>query len=338
MAVKRLINARVQYQDNNGALASGYRLWFYAAGSSTKQNTYNDSTGGVANSNPIVLNALGEPAVEIWLTAGLSYKMGLSIAGSDDPPAAFIWTEDNITGVNDSSVSLDQWVAGPAPTYISATSFSLVGDQTSTFTIGRRLKTTNSGGTVYSTISVSAYAALTTVTVVNDSGTLDAGLSAVSYGLLSAVNPSVPTIVTAGTGIAVTNPSGRPTIAVSITPITNSLSGDVALNNASNYFTGPTVAQGTSGTWFASGTIVVQDTGGGANFDAKLWDGTTVIASGDCNTTTANQRMCISLSGFLANPAGNIRISAKSGSTSATISYNLSGNSKDCTLTVFRVV
>jgi hypothetical protein len=31
------------------------------------------------------------------------------------------------------------------------------------------------------------------VTVVNDSGVLDAGLSAVSYGLLSATNPSVPT-------------------------------------------------------------------------------------------------------------------------------------------------
>jgi hypothetical protein len=58
--------------------------------------------------------------------------------------------------------------------------FTLVGDQTTTFTVGRRLKTTNSGGTVYSTITASVFAAVTTVTVVNDSSSLDAGLSAVA--------------------------------------------------------------------------------------------------------------------------------------------------------------
>jgi hypothetical protein len=86
----------------------------------------------------------------------------------------------------------DEWVSGPTPTYVSATSFTLAGDQTTTFTVGRRLKTTNSGGTVYSTITASAFAAVTTVTVVNDSSSLDAGLSAVSYGLLQAANQSVP--------------------------------------------------------------------------------------------------------------------------------------------------
>jgi hypothetical protein len=47
---------------------------------------------------------------------------------------------------------------------------------------GRRLKTTNSGGTIYSTITNSVFGALTTVTVVNDSGTLDSGLSAFCLG------------------------------------------------------------------------------------------------------------------------------------------------------------
>lgn len=196
MAVKRLSNARLQYDDGNGALANAYRLFFYASGSSTKQNTYNSSTGGTPNTNPIVLNALGEPAVEIWLTAGLSYKMGLAIPGSDDPPASFVWTEDVITGVNDTSSGLDQWVAsGLTPTYVSATSFTLVGDQTSNFQVGRRIKTTNTGGTVYGVITASAFGAVTTVTVLNDSGSLDSGLSAVSYGLLSATNPSTPNII-----------------------------------------------------------------------------------------------------------------------------------------------
>lgn len=191
MAVKRLLQVRPQYDDSNGALASNYRLFFYAAGSSTKQNTYNSSTGAVANANPIVLNALGEPAVEIWGTVGQTYKIGLSIAGVDDPPASFIWTEDNVSVINDATVTLDQWISGPAPTYVSATSFTLVGDQTSTFHVGRRLKTTNSGGTIYSTITASAFGAVTTITVANDSGTLDSGLSAVSYSLTSAVNTSI---------------------------------------------------------------------------------------------------------------------------------------------------
>lgn len=107
-------------------------------------------------------------------------------------------TEDNISGVNDTAVSSDQWVAsGLTPTYIGATQFSLVGDQTTAFHVGRRLKTTNSGGTVYSTITVSAFTSLTTVTVVNDSGSLDAGLSAVSYGLLTTDNPSTPLLTDA---------------------------------------------------------------------------------------------------------------------------------------------
>jgi hypothetical protein len=38
-------------------------------------------------------------------------------------------------------------------------------------------------------------------------------------------------------------------------PVTNSLGADVLLNNTANYFTGPSVAQGTSGTWFASGNV-----------------------------------------------------------------------------------
>lgn len=197
MTVKRLSNIKIQYDDGNGVLASNYRLFFYAAGSSTKQNTYNSSAGAVANSNPVVLNALGEPAVEIWLTAGQSYKVGLAIPGTDDPPSSFVWTEDNITGVNDTTSLLDQWVAGPTPTFISGTSFSLVGDQTTIFHVGRRVKTTNTSGTIYSRISASVFGVVTTVTVVNDSGVLDSGLSAVSYGLLASVNPSTPVLTDA---------------------------------------------------------------------------------------------------------------------------------------------
>src|SRR4029077_11413901 len=53
-------------------------------------------------------------------------------------------------------------------------------------------KTTNTGGTVYSTITNSVFGALTAVTLQNDSGALDAGLSAVFYSTLSSDHISVP--------------------------------------------------------------------------------------------------------------------------------------------------
>jgi len=178
----------------NGLPAVANKLFFYVAGSvGTKQNTYTDSTGLVANTNPLILNTLGEPSTEIWFTVSQAYKVVYAPSTDTDPPTSPIWTIDNLTGINDSTTTIDQWIAfSGAPTFVSAVSFTLVGDQTSTFQIGRRVKTTNSGGTIYSTITGSAFAAVTTITVVNDSGTLDSGLSAVSYGILSANNDSVP--------------------------------------------------------------------------------------------------------------------------------------------------
>jgi hypothetical protein len=176
------------FWDSSGNPLSGGKLYFYAAGSTTAQNTYTDSTGGSANANPVVLNSRGEPANEIWFTTGLTYKAVLKTSAD-----VTIWTVDNLSAINDvSSLTADEWLSpGVTPTFASATSFTLSGDQTSEFHIGRRLKSTNSGGTIYSTITNSAFGALTTVTVLNDSGTLDSGLSAVSYGILRATNPSV---------------------------------------------------------------------------------------------------------------------------------------------------
>lgn len=187
-----------QFELSSGAPAVGGLLFFYVAGStSTKQNTYTDSTGLVANTNPIVLDALGMPTTtQIWFTAGLSYKAVYAPAGDTDPPSSPIWSIDNLKGVNDTTSTFDEWnVATLTPTFVSTTSFTLAGDQTTEFQKNRRVKSTNSGGTVYSTITNSVFAALTTVTVVNDgAGVLDAGLSAVSLGVLRAINNSIPII------------------------------------------------------------------------------------------------------------------------------------------------
>jgi len=120
--------------------------------------------------------------------------------------------------------------------------------------------------------------------------------------------------------------------------ITNSLSGNVSLNNTTTYFDGPSVAQGTSGTWFVSGTVTVSDSNGDAGFAAKLWDGTTVIASAFLTTRTANTLGVISLSGSISSPAANVRISVKDiSSTGGSINSNSSGAFKDSTITAIRI-
>lgn len=127
-------------------------------------------------------------------------------------------------------------------------------------------------------------------------------------------------------------------LGLSASPITNSLGANVTLNNTANYFSGPTVAQGSTGTWFASGTITFFDSSAAATFYVKLWDGTTVIASCAVTTPGANLLCTVSLSGYLASPAGNIRIDARDvSSTNGTMVYNQSGESKDCTVSAFRV-
>jgi hypothetical protein len=120
------------------------------------------------------------------------------------------------------------------------------------------------------------------------------------------------------------------------TTVTNSLGGNVSLTTS--YQDGPTCAQGTAGTWFASGTITVLGPNVGDDIFCKLWDGSTVIASTKITIIQANYRETISLSGLLATPTANIKMSVKNNNSSTgTIVFNETGNSKDSTLTVFRI-
>lgn len=124
----------------------------------------------------------------------------------------------------------------------------------------------------------------------------------------------------------------------SVAPVSNSLGADVSTNNSANYFDGPSVAQGTVGTWFVSGTVTVADSAAAATFRAKLWDGTTVIASGAVTTGGSGFNDTITLSGFITGPAGNIRISVQEpAATNGKILANVSGNSKDSTLAAYRI-
>jgi len=202
-----------QFLDANGDPYSGAKLFTYLEGTSTKQTVTKDEAGTSNHANPIILNSKGEPAdvggsaQAIWQPDGIAIKLVLAPSTDSDPPIAAIASWDNIEGINDTAASggSAQWVDGTTPTYVNATTFTVTGDQSSTYHVGRRVKTINSGGTIYSTITAVAYTTLTTVTIRNDSGLLDSGLSAVSYGLLSSVNNAIPSNIPTLDNI-ITNP------------------------------------------------------------------------------------------------------------------------------------
>jgi hypothetical protein len=121
--------------------------------------------------------------------------------------------------------------------------------------------------------------------------------------------------------------------------MTSSLSANVNLSTVSQYFDGPSIAQGTSGTWFVSGTVTVRDpTSTGVEYIGKLWDTSTVVASCYLQAAPAtNQWLIAALSGLISSPIDNVRISVRANSTTAQILANVSSNAHDSTITAIRI-
>ncbi len=88
---------KLRFVDNNGIACSGCKVFTYAAGTTTKQNSYTDSTGTTPNANPVILDSRGEAAV--WLDQSLSYKVVLAPSTDSDPPGNAFWTIDNISSI-----------------------------------------------------------------------------------------------------------------------------------------------------------------------------------------------------------------------------------------------
>ena len=88
--------------------------------------------------------------------------------------------------------------------YASATSFTVSSaDVTSFYHVGRRIKAVGSStGTIYGSISASAYSTNTTVTVTWDSGSLSNETLTIYVGALSKTNSSIPDSVIGTTNIA----------------------------------------------------------------------------------------------------------------------------------------
>lgn len=184
----RLLDPMRQFLDGNGAPYSGGKLQTYTAGTTTNKATYQDGGGLALHTNPIILDSAGRIPYEVWGTTG-AYDLVLSTSAD-----VVIDTAEDIDGINDiSENAASEWVASElTPTYVDADTFTLVGNHTTIFHYGRRLRLTDAT-TLYGFVASSSYSdPNTTVNIIADSGSLSASLSAVSYGLISVSNSSAP--------------------------------------------------------------------------------------------------------------------------------------------------
>src|SRR5215469_1737689 len=81
-----------QFFDGNGAPLALGNLSYFAAGTTTPLDTYSDSAGTVANTNPVLLDGSGRLDVDVYLGPAADYKEVLTAAGVTVSP----WPDDNI--------------------------------------------------------------------------------------------------------------------------------------------------------------------------------------------------------------------------------------------------
>lgn len=105
--------AKSQFIGADGVPLSGGKLYSYIAGTTLPQATYTDSTGAVANTNPVILDSRGE--ANVWLGEA-TYKFRLTDA--DDVE---IWTVDyvaapttSLSPVLSGNVTISTDSSGPA--------------------------------------------------------------------------------------------------------------------------------------------------------------------------------------------------------------------------------
>jgi hypothetical protein len=97
VTLSSLAGAGAQFFDNNGVPLAGGLIYTYLAGTNTPVATYTSSTGSIAHSNPIVLDAAGRIATgDVWLTSGVEYNFIVKTS-----VGVQLGSYDNIPSIND---------------------------------------------------------------------------------------------------------------------------------------------------------------------------------------------------------------------------------------------
>jgi len=178
MSASVLSVPRFRAFDSTGAPLSSGKVFTYAAGTTSLLPSYTDSTAASKNPNPVILDANGEAS--LWL-ASVPYKVELQ-----NSAGVVQWTMDNVQP--ESVLAGPEWeLMSDTPTYVDSNTFTVPGDRTITFPVGRRVRSTLTGTVVDGTIAAVAYTTLTTITVTWDNTGINNTISAVSLGILATV-------------------------------------------------------------------------------------------------------------------------------------------------------
>jgi len=140
---------------SDGAPLVGGKIYTYSAGTTTPLATYTDSGAGTANTNPIILNSLGQ--ANIWLTSA-SYKF--SVYTSAD---VLLYTVDNISAPLDAA-GLATALSSPTPignTAPNTGAFTTLTATTGNITTVNATTSTTSGVTTTATLTFSGGGSMT---------------------------------------------------------------------------------------------------------------------------------------------------------------------------------
>ena len=162
---------RLQFFTNAGVPMAGGFLYTYAAGTTTPLTTYTDSSGTIANTNPVILDSRGEAS--IWLST-VGYKFKLATPANVD-----VWTQDNISAfpVPSNLISYTPAGTGAVTTTVqtklresvSVLDFGAVGDDTADDTAAIQAAITSlssTGGAIY--FPVGRYKVTSPISVTTD--------------------------------------------------------------------------------------------------------------------------------------------------------------------------
>jgi hypothetical protein len=119
-----------QIFNSDGTPLVGGKIYTYAAGTSTPIATYTDYSAGTANTNPVILNSLGQ--ANIWLLTSASYKFIVK-----DASDVLLYTVDNILPpLDNNSFSSPPPIGNVTPSTASFTTLTLTATSASTLNRG----------------------------------------------------------------------------------------------------------------------------------------------------------------------------------------------------------
>jgi len=187
MAAHLLVYALPLRDINDNVVVGGTIEFFEPGGSSTPKSVWSNYTLTTGAGTTVDTDAYGMPeksSTSIEVYGDGDYYVIYKDSGGNII-RDYEWLEEIFT-----QTEPDEWVTSNlTPTYISATTFSVPGDQTEVLDVGRILKIQLSSSIIYRRIEVSAYTTVTTITVATG---LTSPITSFEYSFLNGTNQSVP--------------------------------------------------------------------------------------------------------------------------------------------------